>query len=541
MSQQRENPVHQDANDEQMVTAYPYIELAAQVGRSRMTRNQFVLADDSESLLRWRQQYPGCPVYTSVCQFAEPSRNSRYVCPFFIDINEPNSMFTARMEALRACYLLEERLGIGPESIDIFFDAPHRFQLVVPHEVFQAAGTNELMATWRALAAEIASRAVPHLDLSVYSTSHLVRLPDVLDPTTRKCRFALDAESLIHLEDWVIMEIAVREKGGYVPRRAARRSPIPRAMEWFRAAAAQRARAPRPIPQAALRGKGGWRTPPCVRKLEQVTLPGGCRHDAYVGLASFYLSIGMAPQEAVERLRVVDARNPIPDPDFINGVVSDAQTDPTFACCVNVALASFCSPTRCHLAPIATPTMNESVSNTEPNRVVSGEPRDIKPNHVFQCAGTSGSAGETATSDQTPHQEEGIPATVAQLHFHDLLWSILSIERALSDYTTSRRLLHEALLDTPIVGEILADIGSDVELCSPIPSLAELQLVRRDLAVILAIREKELQSLGILPYHQSRPAEDPDMPVSFASLLLEERSWLGGEKMDLLAEAAPKR
>lgn len=332
---------------------YRFVELAARPEPARMIRRHFVPIDDVETIARWRSSHGNCDIFASVCRFPQPQRGADYVCPFFLDIDAEGELETARRETLLACDLLGERLGVLPVSLDIFFSGRKGFHVLVPPEVFQAPGTPDLIEIWRGLANRIAQRGVAHLDRGVYDSSRLLRMPNSVHSNTGLHKVALDHVELAEADSREIHEIARTPRG---LRSMADPTPIAKAVEWFQEAAAWRAqqRRIRRAAPATRSAVSGWRTPPCIRRIEIGVLPDGCRHSTYYTLARFYAMTGMSPQEALRRLADIDVRHPIRDPDYLQRVVASAWKKPGFWGCPNPSLEAYCDPQSCHLMIRAT-------------------------------------------------------------------------------------------------------------------------------------------------------------------------------------------
>jgi len=85
--------------------------------------------------------------------------------------------------------------------------------------------------------------------------------------------------------------------------------------------------------------------------LENATLIDGMRHEAYLQLARFYARVGMHPEEAMERIKKLDSRNPIKNPMDIERIGQYGHTHPGFPGCNDVTRL-FCSEEECFYAKL---------------------------------------------------------------------------------------------------------------------------------------------------------------------------------------------
>ena len=326
-----------------------YVELAARTPNGRMIRNQFVRRDDVAAIAQWRAQYANRDVYTSICRFDRAGRSQHYMVDCFVDI-DAKDLGVARKEALRVCALLEQRLDIPPSAIDLAFSGAKGFHLLVPREVFGQPVSPRCLYIWSLLARRLSKECAAHIDLGVYQASRLWRLANSINSKSGLHKVPLEYEELRDLGIDHVLEVArcPREESALNQSQES-----PKAVRWFHEVSERLAtRGVRPLsPTEATGGRDrGWRTPPCVRRVEQTVLPDGCRHSVYFALACFYASTGMAKIEAVERLRAIDDGHPIRDRDYLERAVHNAWHYPGFQRCPNGALQLYCEPAGCFLA-----------------------------------------------------------------------------------------------------------------------------------------------------------------------------------------------
>jgi len=325
------------------------IELAAARPGGGFERNCFVYADDREAVEAWRKRHHNRDVYASVCRFERPDRKSPFACPFFADFDATDPR-DAAPEVLKACELLRDRIGIDPNCVELHFSGAKGFHLSVPLPVFGDVVAPEALRVWRELGWRLAHEGVHHLDLGIYQSSRVLRLPNSINSKSGLYKIPVEYEELRDLGMDHILNEAKRardEDSLAVP------GECPRAAHWFYRAMACVRRSRSRSTGRSRRRRGfqrGWRMPPCIRRLERATLPDGLRHAAYFALACFYAQVDMHPAEAERRLREIDGRHPIRDPGYLFRVVDCGRNHAGFPSCSNPALRRYCDPDRCFLA-----------------------------------------------------------------------------------------------------------------------------------------------------------------------------------------------
>lgn len=326
---------------------YPWIELAARLPEGGMGRNRFVRGDDRGSLQAWRDSHGNTDVYASICRFREPSRDSAYVCDFFLDI-DASELQAAHTDARLACDLLIQRLGIDPDSLDASFSGAKGFHVLVPRVVFGDPEAAEVMTVWQHLAWRLAKEGVSHIDRGVYQKSRVWRLPNSINSKTGLFKIPIEYRELADLGLEYALGLA-RQPRGHDSMAVATQSD--RATAWLRKAMAWvRQLRPARSPAGAVRGRSGWRLPPCIRAIERVVLGDGVRHAAYFEYARYMATIGAAPDEILRRLLDIDRRNSIHDDAHLESLARRAARYTGFKTCPLPQLEDYCEQSKCFLA-----------------------------------------------------------------------------------------------------------------------------------------------------------------------------------------------
>ncbi len=326
-----------------------YIELAARTGPGFL-RNTYAPAGEA-ARQQWRERFE-TDAFASICRYDQPNPNGRVFCPdFVIDIDVDGDLASARQQTLAVCRLLEKRLGIDPASIAVYFSGAKGFHLIVFAEVFALTPTDNALPVWKRLAQRLHDKyRIAGIDTAIYHPRALLRLPNCRHSGSGRYKVAVEFAELRDFDIDYVLELAQRPREETC---LAEITESPKAMGWIREARRRLARRPRRSANSLLQDDG-WRTPPCVRRIERGGLPDHHRHDIYFAIARFYATTGMSRTEAVERLRLIDAGNPIRDPDYIERTVRNAWRRPGFEGCPNPYLKAYCDHTPCDACTTST-------------------------------------------------------------------------------------------------------------------------------------------------------------------------------------------
>jgi len=88
---------------------------------------------------------------------------------------------------------------------------------------------------------------------------------------------------------------------------------------------------------------------PCIRAQESTVLPDGTRNSTHFTLASYFAYLNMHYSEIVARLKAIDSRNPIRDPNDIEKAAEFGCRHPSSPPCDSV-LRRYCRKNGCKLA-----------------------------------------------------------------------------------------------------------------------------------------------------------------------------------------------
>jgi hypothetical protein len=334
---------------------YKWIELAALFHAHQgagMCRHKYAILNDASSIAVWRARFDNTDLYTSVCRFKEPDHRDPGVCPLFLDIDGKEGREQARGQTLTVIERLQLRLGVDPTAIDVFFSGHKGFHIEVQLEVFGGPADPKLMQVWRHLALRLKKEGLDCVDTQIYQNNRLWRMVNSIHGSSDLYKVPLEAKELQDLGLDYVLEVAQhpREFESMAERRESPKATgwLSDALAWLdRKRSRQRPSASQAPASWNLQGQG-WRRPPCVRYVEQrAVLEDGQRHAIYLALARFYASIGMHPEEMIDQLRLIDTRNPIRDPDYIERLARQQWKHPGLVHCPNEALEPYCEKGGC--------------------------------------------------------------------------------------------------------------------------------------------------------------------------------------------------
>jgi hypothetical protein len=327
-------------------TTCDWIELAALLPSGKMVRGHYVRSDDPDTISAWRKRFNNTNVFSSVGFYAEPDNGSASVLPLYFDIDAPDDLPTTRESALTLCEMLMDRTRVSQESLDIFFSGNKGFHVVVAPSVFRAFHSPHALALRKRMAQKAGAEGVRFLDESVYTGKRLWRLTNSRHSSSGLFKIPLRYEELRDISIDGIRKLAANPRPDDT---LARHAVCEEAVGWYRKAisVATQLQAHSAHRQPSTTFRNGWRIPPCVKAIQEATLPDGIRHQTYLSLARFYRWIGMHPDEIRERIEEFDSRNPIQDPDSIERTVAWGCDHPGFPGCHNESLRRYCRPDRC--------------------------------------------------------------------------------------------------------------------------------------------------------------------------------------------------
>jgi hypothetical protein len=327
---------------------YLHIELAALLHQGGMVRNCYTRKDDIAGIGKWRARFENKDVFTSICLYSEPNNESAFICPIFADIDSDDRA-GARESCLILCEMIMDRIGVPQDQLEIYFSGNKGFHVVVPCEVFRPFHSPYILSLYKRMAEKAEQAGVRSIDRGVYTKKRIWRLPNSINSKSQLYKIPLFFEELRDMSINRILELAKepRPEDSFVVYQTCER-----AVRWYELAIQ---RVEKHIRRSAARGastnfKAGWRIPPCVKAIEEAEVPDGIRHQTYLSLARFYGWIRMHPDEAVERIERIDARNQIRDPKSIPRIVSWGNAHCGFPGCEDPALKRYCQTNKCFYA-----------------------------------------------------------------------------------------------------------------------------------------------------------------------------------------------
>jgi hypothetical protein len=331
---------------------YIWLEFAAILRNGKMVRNQFFRIDDSDALKLWRIQFNNTDIFTSACLYSQPSRNSPFIAGMFFDLDAHNNLEQARTDALGMCQLLEERAKVPQDCLGLFFSGSKGFHIEVSDKVFGPQPSPLILQLCKRMALKAVDDGVRSLDTGIYGQGRLWRMPNSINSKKNLYKIPLTDEELRDLDAATIAGLAKNPRGDDS---FASCEFCQATADWYREAISvleKQSKTPAASPQMPLEFKQGWRVPPCIKAIEEATVPDGIRHSVYITLGRYYAYLNMHPLEILERIQKIDSRNPIPDPTSIERSVRWGYAHPGFPGCDNTSLRKYCKKEMCFYAKL---------------------------------------------------------------------------------------------------------------------------------------------------------------------------------------------
>ncbi len=347
---------------QQTTEKYCWIELAAMLQCRKMARGEYVRLQDADKIECWRKIYNDIDLFASVARYEKPDNNSESIVPLYFDIDSKDDLEGAREDAIRLCELLCDRIGISYDSLAIFFSGRKGFHVIVPVEVFCPRYSEHVLDLLKVMAQKAQAIGIGHLDSSVYTHKRILRLSNSKHGTSQLYKIPLTFKELRDIRMEGILELAQnpRPDDSYV-----QLAGNTNASTWFENAIRVVEKKAACHLTSLLPKSGfpsGWRKPPCIRCIENVTLPEGVRHTLYYQLSRYYAWLGMHPEGILEQIEEIDARNPIEDHHYIARTILSGGQKPGFPGCQNPVLEKFCNKENCFYYKLKSGEKNENTN-----------------------------------------------------------------------------------------------------------------------------------------------------------------------------------
>jgi hypothetical protein len=328
---------------------YNWIELMARSPSGEIVARAFVRRGNHEAIGAWRKRFNNAGVSHSICGYASPARDARYVVPFYLHTRSETDLEGARRCLIEAGEQVLIQMDGPPASGHWFFDGNLGFELLVPFQVFDAFYSPWIFALYADIAAHQDRLQPGFLDLSIYSQDYAWTLPNSRHSQSRLYKIPLTEDEITELstDQILAMTTSPRRENSYLDARIGKYAPW-----WFTAELKRIEQELTACPRCS-EGFANYmpdRTVvPCVQAIESGVLPHGTRHATYFRLASVYAGLNMHYPEIVARLQAIDASNPICDSNDIETAAEHGCRHPSYPPCDSV-LRRYCPKDGCELA-----------------------------------------------------------------------------------------------------------------------------------------------------------------------------------------------
>jgi len=333
--------------NKQTETNYVWKELAA-VGRyGKMVRDKFISTADVGALTDWRKKHNNPNVFVSAATFPVPCRQIPYICPIYFVVRD-NDLEQVRKSAPGVCYYLSENLSIPQDCIQINYDGDCEIVLLIPPAIFDGQATEVMSVINYHLCRQVIKGGVRNIDMDVYQRDHFFRLSNSINMKTSRYAVTLEFKELLYLDSSRITQLACKprdEDSLIIPQK------IPEVLKWFSEIRSQIENMKKMEAQLLKRMlETGWQVPPCVKRLQKLSLYDNVRLEAYRIMSQFYSWIKASPAQIWHQIQESDRRNPINDYQKMKAIVTFAIENPTFAECEHPLLQRFCAGDKCFMA-----------------------------------------------------------------------------------------------------------------------------------------------------------------------------------------------
>jgi len=327
---------------------YPYRELAARTAEGQMRRKHFVAEGDTGALAAWCRQHRHTDIYQSMGRFSARDLKSPGRCGDFVVDIDSLDLAEARKDTLTFCDRVMQRWDLRPGMLDLFFSGGKGFHVILRQKIWDAPPDLDCLLVWRHLARRF-KREIGTIDTAIYEPTRLIRLVNTVHSRSGLYKIAVSYEELRDYGLEFVLQTAKAPRE-FTSMAVADESPkavgwlVHDALPWIKRQK-ENSRTTSPSPTVS-HGQGWW-YPYCLRAIEldpTIILADGTRHAMYKLLSRFYAKIGMSSSEAEFRIRRIDQRNPIQDPDFISRYVHySRQSGGRYPCCRNDLLRPYCN------------------------------------------------------------------------------------------------------------------------------------------------------------------------------------------------------
>jgi hypothetical protein len=277
---------------------------------SYFRRNLFMNTDDTNSIVKLRNDFNNKDVYTTVLSYDTTNQNTaNKYGPFYVDLDHKDFSIVRR-DALLIISYLENIYQIPKKLMNLYYSGNKGVHIIIEPEVFGYEASVDLHNIFRLLAEELAARTTEYevtlpngttrlrrtLDLGIYDCRRLFRLNNSINSKSGLRKVQITYDELANASEEEIKAIASTESREMIQRPFL----IPQAKRQFQTFADrwQTKHAKRKDPGEVSGRFKDVETPPCVVYLLNNYTAEGSRNETGIVLASFLYQHGMNSEEA---------------------------------------------------------------------------------------------------------------------------------------------------------------------------------------------------------------------------------------------------
>lgn len=250
--------------------------------------------------------------FATVQRFAnkEKSKGEAFIAPLYFDLDHAEDPSKSQADAIKLVDFFTGELDVKLSDLWVYFSGSKGFHVLISSQALGIKPRNDLHKIFKHIAGYLVHRlGLESLDLVVYTSYRMLRLPNSIHQKTRLFKVELSVDELRTLTLDEIKQLArmprkegpftvVQRKEGLAVREAAARLYEDKAHEYEQAAATTSARYDR---EEYVFRKG--LPPACVTDiLEKGWKKDGDRNQATVQLACYFKDAGHTKEEALETL-----------------------------------------------------------------------------------------------------------------------------------------------------------------------------------------------------------------------------------------------
>jgi len=331
---------------------FEWIELIARSPSGGIVARAFVQIGDHQAIDTWpeRSNNTGVLLSHSICIYAEPNRDARYVVPFYLHARSESDLDGARRCLVEAGEQILIQMEAPSACVHWYFDGHNGFQLFIAFRVFDPFYSPWIFDLYADIAAQQDRFQSGFLDLSIYSQDYMWTFPNSRGSSgLYKIPLTEDEISELPVDEILALAASPRPEDSYLDAYVGKYAP------WWFTSELKRIEQKRTrclkCSESTAQPTHGRAILPCVQAIESAVLVDGTRHATYIALARYWAHLNLHYPEIVARLRMIDNRNPIRDAGDIEKAAEHGCRHPGVSLC-DSPLRQYCPQNGCEIGEL---------------------------------------------------------------------------------------------------------------------------------------------------------------------------------------------